>query len=52
MDEIWVPLKSANCRYEVSNIGNVRNSKTGKVLKKFIDTHGYFVMSIRPEYKK
>jgi hypothetical protein len=27
--------------YDVSDIGNVRNSKTGRVLKKATDTHGY-----------
>jgi hypothetical protein len=27
--------------YEVSDAGDVRNSKTGRVLKKGIDTHGY-----------
>jgi hypothetical protein len=28
--------------YEVSDIGNVRNSKTGRVLKKAVGTQGYY----------
>jgi hypothetical protein len=32
--------------YEVSDIGNVRNSNTGLVLKKEIDTHGYYRISL------
>ena len=32
--------------YEVSNLGNVRNNKTGRVLKLQIDTHGYYRVSL------
>ena len=41
--------------YEVSNLGNVRNIKTGKILKPGIDSHGYYRLSLcrnGNEYKK
>ena len=28
--------------YSVSNFGNIRNNKTGRVLKPGIDSHGYY----------
>ncbi len=41
--EIWKPVfyKGNSHHYEVSNHGNVRNSKTLKVLKPSLDTNGY-----------
>ena len=41
--------------YEVSYLGNVRNIKTGKILKPGIDSHGYYRLSLYingNEYKK
>ena len=32
--------------YEVSNFGNIRNNKTGKVLKPGINTNGYYKVSL------
>jgi hypothetical protein len=32
--------------YEVSDAGNVRNSKTGRVLKKTIGNHGYYTVGL------
>ena len=32
--------------YSVSNLGNVRNNKTGRVLKLQIDTHGYYKVNL------
>jgi hypothetical protein len=38
--------------YEVSDAGNVRNSKTGMVLKKGIDTHGYCILYLYKNGKR
>ena len=32
--------------YEVSNLGRIRNNKTGKTLKPQIGTHGYYQISL------
>ena len=32
--------------YEVSNFGRIRNKKTGRVLKPFIDAYGYYIVSL------
>ncbi len=37
--------------YEVSNFGNVRNKKTGRLLKKGIDSKGYYSVGIRQNLK-
>lgn len=39
-------------RYQVSNLGKVRNKETGKVLKTFIQNSGYEVASLAQEGKK
>lgn len=41
MKEIWKPIKNYETYYEVSNLGNVRNYKTKKILKGDINTCGY-----------
>jgi hypothetical protein len=33
--------------YEVSNLGNIINNKTGRILKPQIDTHGYYRVNLR-----
>lgn len=43
--EIWKTIEEAT-NYEVSNYGNVRNSKTGYILKGRISKSGYFQVSI------
>ena len=37
--------------YEVSNLGRVRNVKTGKILKQTIANNGYFVVNFRKNNK-
>jgi hypothetical protein len=32
--------------YEVSNFGNIKNKKTGRILKPQIDTHGYYKVNL------
>lgn len=48
MTEIWRDIKDYEGLYQVSNLGRVRNTKTGKVLKPFIAS-GYFYVKL---YKK
>lgn len=48
MEEIWRVIHSLNDKYEVSNIGNIRNAKTGKILKQFIGKWGYKILTVRP----
>jgi hypothetical protein len=38
--------------YEVSNFGNVRNIKTGRILKGKDDTHGYLIVCLYKDKKK
>ena len=37
--------------YEVSNLGNVRNKKTGRVLKPRLNIHGYYTVNLCKEGK-
>ena len=39
--EIWFPVKDYEEIYEVSNLGRVENTITGKILKQKIDRYGY-----------
>lgn len=32
-NEIWLPIAGSKGQYEVSNLGRVRNAKTGRILK-------------------
>jgi hypothetical protein len=41
--EIW---KSYNDQYEVSTLGNVRNKKTGRILKPWISGSGYYKVQV------
>ena len=43
--EIWKTVDDFP-NYEVSNIGNVRNKKTGRILKSAVGSHGYPVVNL------
>lgn len=43
--EIWLTIKQNN-NYEVSNLGNVRNAKTKRVLKPSISNKGYYLVAL------
>jgi len=47
-DENWKKLiyKGIKTNYSVSNFGNVRNDKTGRILKQFIQNNGYYGFTI------
>jgi hypothetical protein len=52
LQEIWVNAYKYEDYYEVSNLGNIRNKKTKKVLKGSYNTYGYhqFTASIKGRY--
>lgn len=41
MEEIWKPIQSLDCKYEVSNEGRIRNSKTHNIKAQAFDGHYY-----------
>lgn len=47
----WKQLKETD-KYEVNNVGNVRNIKTGKELKKHLDKNGYVRYELYYENKR
>ena len=49
--ELWVTVKD-HPKYEVSSCGRVRNIKTGRILKQFTNTQGYYVLSIDGRSKR
>ena len=52
MAEIWKPIPEySGYKYEVSNLGNVRNLK-GHILKPFLIHQGYLVVALCSEGKK
>ena len=40
-EEIWLLIPEGEGKYEVSNLGNVRNAMTGKILKPRLTRRGY-----------
>lgn len=49
--EIWLTIKHNN-NYEVSNLGNVRNKKTKRILKPAISNKGYYLVSLSKNCKQ
>ena len=45
IQETWREIKDFP-NYEVSNLGNVRNKKTGKILKPYDNGHGYLIVKL------
>jgi len=44
MEEIWKPIKDFETYCEISNLGNVRSLRTGKLRKLQIHTDGYYCL--------
>lgn len=42
MDEIWKDILGYEGNYQISNLGNVKNIKTGRILKGRLDKYGYY----------
>lgn len=52
MEEKWLPCNDIDISdYEVSNLGRIRNPKTGRILKTQINHKGYEVISIHGKSK-
>jgi hypothetical protein len=51
MEEEYKIIKDFE-NYEISNFGNIKNVKTGRILKKTIDGHGYHMVKLCKEGKK
>ena len=51
MNEQWVGLQykdiDYSSKYEISNLGKIRNRETGKILKTHLDRDGYVVIGLR-----
>lgn len=46
MEELWKKIEEAT-NYEVSNLGNIRNTKSGQILNPGISGNGYKQVSLR-----
>jgi hypothetical protein len=45
--EEWRQIEGkGNGNYEVSNLGNIRNKKTGRILKQRLNSNGYFYIDL------
>jgi len=53
MEEIWIKINKYNCKniYSISNMGNVMNNVTGRILKKSV-RDGYYAVSLMNEHNK
>lgn len=51
-EEIWVNAHKNSRFYEVSNLGNIRNKKTKKILKPQKDKYGYLSIWLHKEKKR
>lgn len=52
MMEIWTPLKDYEDVYYVSNLGNLQNKKTGKILKQYKSYNGYMKVCLVKDKEK
>jgi hypothetical protein len=52
MTEIWKPVLGFEDSYQISNLGRVRNCKTGYTLKNVLSRIGYFVVYLQSGGKK
>lgn len=51
-NEVWMKIKETSYHYEISNLGNVRNSNTLKLLKTKDNSCGYKYVGIRINKRK
>jgi hypothetical protein len=49
-DKIWLTIERNN-NYEVSNVGEIRNKNTKKVLRPYISNKGYYMISLSDKGK-
>lgn len=48
----WKPIRSLYSNYEASENGDIRNAKTGRVLRQYSNRFGYKVLMVRPTPNK
>lgn len=46
MSEVWKPIKGFIGLYEISDLGYVKNLRTGKLLKRSTDSNGYLYVGL------
>lgn len=49
--EVWKDIEGYNGLYQISNLGRVKNTETGRILSERIDKDGYREVSLRKYYK-
>lgn len=51
MNEIWKDVSGFEERYQISNLGNLRNTKTKRLIKPYLNNKGYYIHKITSSYK-
>ncbi len=46
--EEWKPITSLDGKFHVSSLGNVKNAKSGRVLKQRVNKNGYSQVALKP----
>ena len=49
--EIWKDIEEYKGKYQASNIGNIKNMITNKVLKQYIGSNGYYRIGLYKDKK-
>ena len=47
LNEVWEDIEGYNGKFQISNLGRVKNTETGKILSEKIDKDGYREVSLR-----
>ena len=50
MCEFFIPICNYENLYSVSNMGNIRNDRTGRILKNSISNNGYYVCKLYKDH--
>lgn len=46
MNEIWKDVSGFEGRYQISNLGNLRNTKTKRLIKPYLNNKGYYIYNL------
>lgn len=46
MNEIWKDVSGFEGRYQISNLGNLRNTKTKRLIKPYLNNRGYYIYNL------
>lgn len=47
LNEVWEDIEGYNSKFQISNLGRVKNTETGKILKTYKDRYGYITTAIK-----